>query len=644
MKQQNETLTRMKALSKKKRKEERWIRCRMWFYTIMAALYHDRGSIPANIGNNVMIGNNVYITKNALTAVIVIGEMSTDTPVAFTSDLTRVVKNKVPNIIVDFSFKNQSKQFDLKGGDMVYRKSNWSKVLDSPIAPDKSKRRAARLLYTWDIANSGEQMYRTNLYMMLRAENGATLNQAMAQACSYLAGIGAVYKVIKSDMRTHLDLALLMSNVRKSVHKDLPTITMSRQTLAESLPDTQGINSENGTFMGIDIKMYGPYLIDFRATAKAKNIVVSAPAGDGKTFLVQNWFLDMRTTGYNLCVMDVKGTEFTGFTRAVGGVILSMSPKSTYYVNTWHLDKEEAVDSFIYFDERVTLCKETMMLLADLPESLRSIGEALTEEFIQSLYLQLGVTSENVNTWVRTEKLDPYYAFEEFERFCSNEIRRKYADVVDRMLTRLRIYMGRQGSNSHMFRDALNYKDILDTKVLTFDFGELSDGATVDPAMFKVKVLYMQLLNEQFIANKYRKGEWTCKVLEESGIAPDYLMRLYAKDFMLRRSQNQVTVLLGNSVSSLATNPNAKGIIENTNILVLGSLGKASRDYLSEEFGLSKEYEELESLSKNQDYEHTFILINRMDRNATTALLKAFVPKKVVDGKLFRIVDTEVEE
>ena len=49
----------------------------------------------------------------------------------------------------------------------------------------------------------------------------------------------------------------------------------------------------------------------------------------------------------------------------------------------------------------------------------------------------------------------------------------KYAGVADRMLTRLRIYMSRNGSNSHMFRDAFDYKDILETKVLTFDFGIL---------------------------------------------------------------------------------------------------------------------------------------------------------------------------
>ena len=53
-------------------------------------------------------------------------------------------------------------------------------------------------------------------------------------------------------------------------------------------------------------------------------------------------------------------------------------------------------------------------------------------------------------------------------------------------------------------------------------------------------------------------------------------------------SQNQVTVLLGNSVAALAANPLSRPMVENINILCLGSLNKSSRRYLLEEFGLKE--------------------------------------------------------
>lgn len=643
MSKQDTIASRLKSVNKERKQKEKFLRTRMWFSTLMAALYQDRGSIPANLGNDLLIGNNVYITKNALSAVIIIQEMSVDTPIAFTSALIKNVKDKVPDVIVDFTFKNQRHHYDVNGNDMKSRARHWSATLDAPMVPDVHKRRAARLLYTLDVAKSGEQLYRSQLYVIIRAKTGTTLNRGIEQACNYLGSIGAVYKVIKNDMRTHLDLMLLMSDERRGAHKDLPTNTMSRQTLAEILPDTQGMNDDKGTFMGIDRKVLSPYFIDFKATAKAKNVVVCAASGVGKTFLVQNWFMDMLACGYNMCIMDIKGTEFTGFTRAAGGIILSMRPSSTYYINTWRLDKAEAgTDTRVYFDTRFNLSKEVMLLLADLPDDMASQGAAFIEEFMQSLYLQLGVTAENVNTWTRTDNITPYDVFDQLERFCSSDMRRKYQGVVERILTRLRIYMSRTGSNSHMFRTPFQYKDILNTNVLTFDFGLLESGTSIDQAMFKVRILYMSLLNDEYVSHKYMKGEWTGKVLEESGIASDYLIKLYAKDFMLRRAQNQVTMLLGNSVSALAKNPFATGILENTNILVLGALNKSSRQYLIEEFGLEKECEELENLSGNSDYTNTFLLVNKMEKDATTALLKAYVPERVVNGKLFRIVDTEV--
>lgn len=635
---------RMKSKAKAKSKRERFIVARMWFSTFLASFFRDRGSIPANIGNNILIGNNQYTTKDAITAIILVTEMGTDTHMGFISDMIENVKSKVPDISVDVTIKTKNKEYDLQGADMKSRIRTWQLTLDNPAAVDRNKRRAARCLYTVDVVKSGERIYKGQMYIMVRSKTGSSLQRGLEQVSNYLTSIGAAHRIIKNDMKRHMELSLLMSDYRSADTKDLPSQVFSRQTLAEILPVTQGLNDTTGTFMGIDRKMLGPYFINFRASAKAKNIVCCAGSGYGKTFLVQNIFLDMHADNYNMCIMDIKGTEFGAFTKAAGGIVLSMRPTSTFYVNTFRLDKNEAgTDPRVYFDQRFNLSKETMMLLADMPEDMTSQGEALIEEFMQAMYLEMGVSAENPNTWYRTDKLDPYEVFDKFEGYCSYDIKRKYEGVAMRMLTRLSIYMSRTGSNSHMFRDQFNYKDILDTKVLTFDFGMLGTGDSTDQAMFKVRVLYMSLLNDQYVAYKYSKGEWTGKVLEESGIAADYLIRLYAKDFMLRRAQNQITILLGNSISNLASNKSANGILENANILILGGLNQSSREYLVNEFGLEREAQELEDLVANPDYMNTFLLVNKMQKDATTALLKAYVPEHVVKGALFKIVDTEDE-
>ncbi len=632
----------MKKTAKAKNKKERFIRTRMWFATLIAAFFRDRGSIPPNIGNSILIGTNQYVTKNALSALILVVEMSADTPVGWMSEIVSSVKDKVPDVIVDITVKLRYHDYDLNGSDMKGRVRQWERAMENPAVSEKDQQRAARLIYTYEVAKDGEKMYKGQTYIVVRSSTGTSLQRGIDAASQYLSSIGCAHKIIKSDVKRHMDLMLAMSDLRQGQTKDINSMVYSQETLAESMPLTQGLNDTTGTFLGIDRKMLGPYFINFRATAKAKNIICAAGSGAGKTFLVQNWFLDMHADNYNMCIMDIKGTEFIAFTKAAGGVVLSMRPNSTFYVNTFRFDKEEVTsDPRVYFDERFGLSKEVMMLLGDLPENMVSQGEALLEEFLQSMYLEMGVSGDNPNTWFRTENLNPYAVYDYFQSFCSFDIKRKYGDVCTRLLTRLSIYMSRTGSNSHMFRDAFNYKDVLDTKVLTFDFGMLGAGESTDQAMFKVRVLYMSLLNDQYVAYKYSRGEWTGKVLEESGIAADYLIKLYAKDFMLRRAQNQVTILLGNSISSLVANPNAAGILENANILVLGSLNKSSRDYLAQEFGLEEECDELEDLVRNPDFVNTFLLVNRMEKDATTAMLKAYVPEHVVKGRLFKIVDTE---
>ena len=162
-----------------------------------------------------------------------------------------------------------------------------------------------------------------------------------------------------------------------------------------------------------------------------------------------------------------------------------------------------------------------------------------------------------------------------------------------------------------------------------------------DQVMFHLHVMDMITINDEYVSYKKRKGQWTVKLLEESQIVDDWLTRVYTREMTLRRSQNQVTVLLGNSVAALAANPLSRPMVENINILCLGSLNLSSRKFLKEEFGLkAAEAEALEEIQTNPDMQRRFLLINRMQADSTTAILEANVPEEVSQSSLFKVVDT----
>lgn len=637
---------KLKKLNKKEKKKDRFIRTRMWFSTLISALYNDRGVIPPNIGNNILVGNNMYITKNNLSMCIIIREFSDDTEVAFISNAMRAVKDSISDIIIDFKIKNVRAFIDTSASGMKSRISTWESTLDNPFMPDAMARRAARCLYTVKVIQTGEKIYRSRAYIIIRAKTGTKLNAGIKQMCDYLNSYGISYRVVKNNMKLHLDyISMICDNSPKQV-KDFPAVVMSNQTIAEVLPMIQGFNDYTGTLMGIDMESLVPYYINFRLSSNAKNVYVAARSGFGKTFLVLNWIIDMYADSYNMCIMDIKGTEFTEFTKACGGKILSMRTESTYYINTfrWLVEEVKNNDYLIYASTRMNLSKEIMMIICDFNQQETSRAEALLEEFLRSAYLELGVLEDNPNTWKRTENLTPYTIYDMFSRYLSVDILSKYSDVAEKMRERLRIYMSSSGSRSYIFRDAFSYQEILESKVLTFDFGLLETSGQQDYVLFKLRVMFMELLNDEFVAYKKSKGEWTVKILEESQVVKNYIMDIYVKEMTLGRARNQINVMLGNSVSALADNPVARAAIENINIMVLGVLNKSSKDYIVKEFNLQEsDADKLDLITDNPDFENTFLFINKMEKNSTTGMIKAFVPDHVRDGKLFKVVDTDEE-
>lgn len=637
----------LKEQNKKENNKNKFIRTRMWVSTIVSSLFNDRGTIPPNIGNNILISNNVYVTRKALSAVFTIREFSDDTVVGFCSDLVNTVKSKVQDVEVDVTIKSQPHWIDTSASGMKSRIRTWETILNSPIATERQARRAARQLYTIQVAESGEPIYKSRVYITVRAREGRALNKGIEAVSNYLNGC-AIYKVIRTNLKDHLEYAAIMSNHSGPMMKSVSWMVMSQQVLAEMFPQTQGLNDMSGTLLGLARDNNAPYWVNFRSTANAKNIYVVAKSGFGKTFWVLASLIDMYADEYNLCIMDIKGTEFTALTKACNGIVLSMRSDDTHFINTFVMDKDEVEDANfgVYFNRHIRMSKQKMLTMCQFTEDERARGDALIDEFISALYSMNGIIPENPNTWERSQKFHPYFVYDEFENYVSREVLAKYGEVATSAISRLRVYMHRKGNSAHIHRDQYDYKDVLKTRVLTFDFGILEDSSSnVDPVVFQLKLMDMQIINDEFVSYKKKHGEWTVKVLEESQVCADYLLEIYVREMTLRRAQNQVTILLGNSVAALRDNPVAKPLLESINVLVLGVLNKSSQEYLINEYDLGDENrEKLRLIAEDTRYMHNFLLVNRMQQDATTAIVKAYVPKSVKDGKLFHVVDVEEDE
>jgi len=388
-------------------------------------------------------------------------------------------------------------------------------------------------------------------------------------------------------------------------------------------------------------------MIDLRATARAKNFYVLGPSGEGKTFLVITWLIDMFADGYSISITDIKGNEFTAFTDACGGKVISMRPDSTSYINTFKIMKDgvsEGEPPEHYFKENVRLSKTILTVTANVNDDKSSKVSALMEEFLEAMYLQLGVSANNPNTWKRTEILTPTKVFEYFKKYISEDIKKVYADILDDVLIAFGTYLDPSGSGSYLFSDEFVIEELINTRVITFDYGLLDKNRIIDPVTLELKQIFAKLITDSFIRSNKNKKLHTVRILEESQMTTKSQKRMYAEEMSLRRSQNQINIMLGNSIAALKNDTDSAIILDNINIWVLGRLTRSNMKYLTEEYSLDDYEEQMEEINKNSNLDRTFLVINKLHRNTTSAMLKAFVPNSVVKGRIFKIVDSSKDE
>ncbi|MBR1444782.1 MAG: hypothetical protein IJ583_14770 [Firmicutes bacterium] len=637
----------IKKLRKKRRKADFFPAARMWFSTFLSIFKGDKGTIPGDIGDKIYIGENMYVTKNYMSAVIMIREFSLDTVLSMTSDMIKTVKFAVPETIIDFTFKNSKYEIDLREPGLKERVNKWQEQLDSDKVPPKIKERNAWLLYSYDVLKSGKLCYVTRCFITVRAKNNAVLQCALNQCEKYLNGYNIDHKVIKSDIKRYLNFISPVINKHDSSVKDLPSVISSAGSLSEILPVTQGLNDETGTFLGIDRNNENPYMIDLRATARAKNFYVLGPSGEGKTFLVITWLIDMFADGYSISITDIKGNEFTAFTLACGGKVVSMRPGSTSYVNTFKISQDgvsQGQPPEYYFKENVKLSKMILTIITGIDDQRSIKVSALMEEFLDALYLQIGVSANNTNTWKRTEELSPFKVYEYFKRYISEDIKRVYADILDDVLMAFNTYLEPSGSGSELFSSEYVIEELINTRVITFDYGLLDKNRITDPIALELKQLFAKLITDSFVRSNKDKKLHTVRILEESQMTTKLQKRMYAEEISLRRSQNQINIMLGNSIAALKNDEDSAIILDNINIWVLGRLTRSNMKYLIEEYSLEDYEEQMEDINKNSNLDRTFLVINKLHRNTTSAMLKAFVPNSVVKGSIFKVVDSSVDE
>ena len=615
----------------KKEGRERFELIKMWMYTVAAAIQKDRGIIPNDIGNKILITTNMYVTKLFLNSVVQITEMGLLTPTQFTQDLVEYVREKGGTAVIDFTFKRQHMNVNTAEAGLKSRRRNWEYVCAADNVTDAQKERAARCLYTCEQLDAGESLTYTRLFVTIRAKTGTELRESEKLVYSYLLSIGASYLPINSQLENTMQYISILSDRTTKEIKDSKALITSERTLSQMLPNICDSNGDKGLWCGINVINNQHYRINFEDITIARNIYAVAPSGVGKTVLIQNMAMSaLERPNWRVCAMDIKGNELSRMCRAVGGVIVSLTPESRFYINYFKMDKgfttyEGSAD---YFRKNFNWAKASMVTMSgEIKQEVVNEMNSLLEEFLDYVYVRLGVLPNNLNTWEATMGLTPFDIYDQLREFTTPGIIQKYPKSAVKLITTLKEFMSRGGSRSHVLSEEFDMKAILAAKMVTFNFGLLKYDSVgqLDRPLFNLKYDYMTKINSDYVAYNYAHGFETFKILEESQIVPPETLRKYAEEFTLRRSQRQTTVLLGNSIQALMESGTSKALIENVRGLFVGHQTGEAKEEIIKQFDLEKYRNLLESIGMTEERGNSFLFINGMQDDPIIPVVKVFL-------------------
>lgn len=610
-------------------RKQKFLALRMWINYLASSLQKDRGVIPTNIGDRILISNNIYATKYYLSSVIHVETLTLDTPITFVSELNRELREKESTAVLDVVFKNEPFIVDLLDSGLESRERMWKNALQLEGISAKEKEAAARCLYTKQQVEQGAELKQTRIFITLRAKTGTELTNAERIVYAYLRNkLHAEFKQVTGNLKEVLKYTTIISDFKDTNVKDWKTVINSEKTLAQMMPNSGSFEGKKGDYIGINILNGSEFRIDWDSITMARNCYVCKPSGGGKTVLAMNACQSAVENGRAVCVMDIKGNEFNTFIKGTGGYIVSLRETSSGYINSWRMKKEDTTDANadMYFKQRLAFSKEQMIILSGVQDDVARLElEELLDSFHNSLYLSMGVSSTNRNTWKLTDELNPYVVYEALRDYMTPEVQRLFPRVTHNVMNALRMTMSKEGSKSYIFKHEFDYMAIMNAPTLMFDFGIIGGNHNmVDPIIYKLKFAYMRRLNAEYVTFKHSKGIKVFKILEESQIAvsdPD-IMKGYIEEFTLRRAQGQTTWLLGNSIEALLTDGLCKSLIENTTGLFVGQLTAEARKTVISKFGL-EEYQDLfEYHCSDNKFKNSFIFFDKMRPNPAIPIIK----------------------
>ena len=412
---------------------------------------------------------------------------------------------------------------------------------------------------------------------------------------------------------------------------DQKTMLVSEIALASQTPyRVRGLVGGTGICLGVDIRTYLPFLINFFGSSAAQVCLVYGRTGSGKSFMCFNTCLALIFEGVHCSVIDIKGDEWNRLMDYVpDSVEIKMGGSGARFVNPLRLDDieidEDNADEF--FEMAVTGTREllTLMVAPDDKDniSMPDLKDVLSTAIVKTFNTH-GVLRDKPETFKRTKDLTLDKVLDSLSTLAKSSTYEKIGknDLVYKVIDRCSAFLSSEGMYANAFKNEITIGDILKAPLVIYSFGK-NNNVMLD-TLDSIRVFMVQYLDTKKQAIRKRAKEHSAAFYEELQRCNQFgrLIQFISHSVTGSRSNNVILFLLSNDLSTFDTKE-MQPVRSNITTQIIGKTNETDRAILTERYGCNDIAKDIELVSKNVDYENCFVIKYDTGQSISSAGVKS---------------------
>lgn len=445
------------------------------------------------------------------------------------------------------------------------------KTLEDELYNDKYsegvQRKVNSFLAIKEAKETGASFYKTVFILELCASSNDALNKAETVLKTFLNDEDVRIKTKDVFIQTNeYNKAFTPMNANKTtlLNQMYTGDVVSDDNIVSLTVPTHGVVGDKvGVYHGIDIQSRNVVAIDFTKVKDARNVLITAQAGQGKSNYAKMLytFYSAMKDQYSVIIIDYEGIDYVNLGNVTGAKQVSFSGSSGSYVNTMvigDITGDDDIDASLW-TEAIEATERVFNLLTDPENGMSPNEKMLFNTALMEVYEDFGVYEKDPTTWKNSRGTTFYNIYAKLEKMIDrNDIRSKVRDEeISNFVNSLMQFFASNGMHKHWFKRPVSVQELKDSQNIIFNFGMAgtSEG-NINTTSLALRQLFVGYLVNMLASKNRVEGIFTVVFFEEM---QRYLEQQYSSEIVAGvasggRKLGIIAYYITNSPKALITN------------------------------------------------------------------------------------------